>query len=46
MKLGHFHLAFLDEFTAVVVQYMEGLEASMRDDLARSFSLEQWMPVT
>ena len=45
MKLGKFHTAFLEEFTPVVVQYMEGLETSMREDLARSFSQEDWLPV-
>ena len=45
MKLGEFHRAFLDNFTPVVIQYMEGLETSMREDLARSFSQEEWMPV-
>jgi hypothetical protein len=45
MKLGEFHKAFLEEFTPVVIQYMEGLETSMREDLARSFSQEEWLPV-
>jgi hypothetical protein len=46
MKLGEFHKAFLEEFTPVVIQYMEGLETSMREDLARSFSQEEWLPVS
>ena len=45
MRLGEFHKSFLEDFTPVVIQYMEGLETSMREDLARSFSQEEWLPV-
>ena len=45
MRLGDFHTAFLEEFTPVVIQYLEGLETSMREDLARSFAQEEWLPV-
>ena len=45
MKLGKFHLSFLQEFSPVVMQYVEGLEADLRDDLMKSFATEQWVPV-
>ena len=45
MKLGKFHHSFLELFTPVVVQYVEGLEADLRDDLIKSFMTESWMPV-
>lgn len=46
MKLGKFHHSFLELFTPVVVQYVEGLEADLRDDLIKSFMTESWMPVS
>ena len=46
MRLEEFHLNFLNDFTPVVVKYIDTLESSLKQDLAVSLANETWLPVT
>lgn len=46
MKLEDFHHDFLRDFTPVVVQYIDGLEATLKMNLATSLAQETWQPIT
>ena len=45
LKLGEFHQSFLTMFRPVVDGYINDLEATLVQDLARSFTVETWLPV-
>ncbi len=45
-NLGEFHVDFLNEFTPVVVDYIDTLEKSLQQELATSLPYETWLPVT
>ena len=45
LKLGEFHQSFLSVFAPVVEGYIDELEATLIQDLTRSFAVETWMPV-
>ena len=45
LTLGEFHQSFLSEFAPVVEGYIDDLEATLVQDLNRSFAVETWMPV-
>lgn len=45
LKLGEFHQSFLNAFAPVVEGYIDDLEATLVQDLNRSFAVETWMPV-
>ena len=45
LKLGEFHRNFLGVFAPVVEGYIDELEATLVQDLNRSFALETWMPI-
>ncbi|XP_064386073.1 calcium-dependent secretion activator 2-like isoform X3 [Halichondria panicea] len=46
LKMAKFHKTFLSEFTSIVSSYMNSLEEQLKTDLAQSFSLETWLPVS
>lgn len=45
LKLGEFHQSFLDVFAPIVEGYINDLEATLIQDLNRSFAVETWLPV-
>ena len=45
LKLGEFHQSFLGVFAPIVEAYIDELEATLIEDLTRSFAVETWMPV-
>ena len=46
MRLEEFHQNFLNDFTPVVVKYIDTLEGSLKQDLACSLANETWLPIS